>query len=75
MQRKDAKQDNLKSCQHITQKSILYPCEVMDPLTNLIAATILQDTCVSNHPIVHLKLTHSYINCISSKAGKEIKHI
>ena len=44
---------------------------MMDVLTNLIVVIILQYIHIENHYIVHLKLTHCYVNCISIKLGKQ----
>ena len=42
----------------------------MDMLTNLKIVIILQYICLSNHHVVHLKLTHVIWQLYYNKAGK-----
>ena len=46
----------------------------MEVLTNLIVVTVLQSICISNHHIVHPKLTQCYMSIISQQSWKNILH-
>ena len=67
---KVAQMVDLKYSHHNKKKWQL--CEVMEILTNLIVVIILRHIHVSNHHIVHLKITQLYVNFISTELGKKI---
>ena len=64
---------NFEISHHKKNPQTLQLYDVMEVLTNLIVVIILQYVFVSNHHIIHLKLTQCHVNYISIKLKEKLK--